>query len=389
MSYIRDVPVADGTTNIELQSSNLATHMTIAGFTAIAWYNVIELNIAIYMGFKRKKGLYFWTMFLATQGITLHSLAFILKFYGLVLQYEITCTLITIGWYLMVTGQSLVLYSRLNLIVRETWIVRGVLVMILWNAVTLHVPTTVLTFGSNSPRADRYTGGFRIMEMTQMTIFSAQELVISATYIWATIRFLRPVYNERVRSVMMQLLLINITIIVMDVAMLAMEYLNFYSIEVSMKGAIYSVKLKLEFTVLNQLILLSTPSSHELAFPLEQEDSQENSGHESTPGSSSGRWGWGRPREPRRTGNDDDDDDDDGCLARKEAKGLCGHLRDWRKSRLSTAGRHIERGAKPVSAAISSHRYENGCHSTHIADNRILSATELGVAHTATKSPHL
>ncbi|OAQ62882.2 hypothetical protein VFPPC_08807 [Pochonia chlamydosporia 170] len=252
----------DGTTNETLISASLASHMTIAAFTAIAWYNVIELDISVYMAFKRKRGLYFWSIVLSTQGILLHSLAFILKFYGIITQFEVTCTMITIGWYLMVTGQSLVLYSRLNLIVRETWIIRAVLIMIIWNAITLHIPTTVLTFGSNSPNPDRFTHGFRIMEMIQMTMFSIQELIISATYIWATMRFLRPVYNDRVRSVMTQLVWINVAIILMDVAMLTMEYLDYYSIQVAMKAAIYSVKLKLEFTVLNQLIRISKPSNN-------------------------------------------------------------------------------------------------------------------------------
>lgn len=254
--------VDNGSTNtpLNLDEPNLALHMTLAAFTGIAWYNVIELNIAVYMTFKRKRGLYFWSVFACIWGIALHSTAFILKLYGIVRAYQVTCTLITIGWYAMVTGQSLVLYSRLHLVVHEPRLIRGVLAMIVFNAVAMHLPTTVLTYGSNSPDWRRFSEGFRVMEKIQMTMFCVQELAISGIYIWATLQFLRPAYRRSIRSVMVQLLWINVAIIAMDLAMLTMEYLNKYFLEAVMKGAIYSVKLKLEFAVLNQLMQLANSS---------------------------------------------------------------------------------------------------------------------------------
>jgi hypothetical protein len=250
----------DGTTNSPLDSTDIAIHMAIAAFTGIAWANVIELNLAVYMIFKRKRGLYFWSVVLCIQGIALHSLGFLLKLYGVVSLYQVTITIVTIGWYLMVTGQSLVLYSRLHLVVSDTRIVRAVLCMIAWNAVTLHIPTTVLTYGTNSPSPSLFQAAYRIMEKIQMTIFCLQELIISSLYIWATLRFLRPFYRRRIRSVMLQLFWINVGIILMDIAMVTVEYLGFYSLEVAMKAAIYSVKLKVEFVVLNQLMRVAKSS---------------------------------------------------------------------------------------------------------------------------------
>lgn len=268
--------VENGSTNepLELDDPNLALHMTLAAFTAIAWYNVVELNLSVYMTFKRKRGLYFWSVFASIWGIALHSVAFILKLYGVVTTYQVTVTMITIGWYAMVTGQSLVLYSRLHLIVQEPKIIRAVLIMIIFNAITMHFPTTVLTYGSNSPDWRQFIAGFRIMEKLQMTMFCVQELIISGIYIWATIRFLRPVYRRHIRSVMLQLLWINVAIIFMDIGMLTMEYLNKYFLEAVMKGAIYSVKLKLEFAVLNQLMQIARSSRNQAIMP---GDSQKSS----------------------------------------------------------------------------------------------------------------
>jgi hypothetical protein len=254
---------ASGTTALDIDEVPLAQHMSMAAMIGIAWYNCAELNISVYMTFKVKRGLYYWSVLASIQGVMLHTLAFVLTLYSVIDLYTVSATLITIGWYLMVTGQSLVLYSRLHLVVKDKRIVRGVLAMIIWNAVTLHIPTTVLTYGSNSPSHTRFFPGFHIMEKIQMTIFCIQEFIISGLYIWGTLRFLRPAYRRHIRSVMIQLFWINVLIIIMDVAMLTMEYLENYSLQVIMKSFIYSVKLKLEFAVLNQLMrLVQTSRNH-------------------------------------------------------------------------------------------------------------------------------
>ncbi|KAF4121876.1 integral membrane protein [Geosmithia morbida] len=255
----------NGSTNnpLDTAKANLPLHMTVAAFTGIAWYNVLELNLAVYLTFRRRSGLYFWSVVSSIWGIAVHSSAFVLKLYGVVPQYGVTVTLITLGWYAMVTGQALVLYSRLHLVVGDVpRLVTAVLAMIVLNAVCMHVPMTVLTYGSNSPHWRDFVDGFRVMEKLQMSVFCVQEFAISAVYIWATLRFLGgPVWHRRhVRSVMLQLFWINVAIIAMDLAMLTMEYLGRYFLEAVMKGAIYSVKLKLEFAVLNQLMQIATSS---------------------------------------------------------------------------------------------------------------------------------
>ena len=141
--------------------------------------------------------------------------------------------------------------------VKEQWILKAVKIMIAWNAVTLHIPTTVFTFGSSSPAWPSFLTGFDYMERIQMTIFCTQEFIISGIYLWATRRLLRPIYRGRTRSVMMQLICINIVIILMDVAMLVEEYENNYDVQAPMKGMVYSIKLKLEFAVLTQLMRLA------------------------------------------------------------------------------------------------------------------------------------
>ncbi|MCJ1365801.1 hypothetical protein MMC16_004926 [Acarospora aff. strigata] len=247
-------------------------YMTIAAFTAIAWYNVIELNIQVFLTFKRHRGLYFWSLLISSYGCVLHALGFVLKFFTITTNEYLSVTIITIGWYAMVTGQAVVLYSRLHLVVREQRTLRLVLAMIIVDAICFHIPTTVLTYGANSNKSEAFIHGFVIVEKLQMTAFCMQEFIISAIYVYATIKLLRPVYHGKTRKVMTQLIWINLIIIAMDLVLLAMMYADRYEIEATLKPMVYSIKLKLEFAVLNQLMTLANASvRNTTSVELEQE----------------------------------------------------------------------------------------------------------------------
>ena len=231
--------------------------MTMAAFTAIAWINVTELNIHIFVRFKVYRSLYFWALLISSWGTFLHAISFLFKFFMVIRNGWVSSTLITIGWYCMVTGQSLVLYSRLNLIEDRSRVLRFVLYMIIADVFLLHVPTTVLTFGSNSSDAARYAYPYTIMEKIQMTGFFLQESIISGIYVYNAVRIFKPVQafrKRRIRRIMLHLAAVNILIILMDVALLTTEYLNLYDIQTTFKAMIYSIKLKLEFAILTDLI---------------------------------------------------------------------------------------------------------------------------------------
>jgi hypothetical protein len=149
--------------------------------------------------------------------------------------------------------------------------------MIITNAIVLHVPTTVLTFGSNSNSLtdrtlSRFVNGYDIMEKIQMVGFFVQECILSIIYIKETLRLIK--LSESVqdgltsvtesesgvkhgvesRKIMYQLIAINAIIIGMDIALLAVEFANLYLVETTLKGVVYSIKLKLEFAVLGKLV---------------------------------------------------------------------------------------------------------------------------------------
>src|SRR5271156_2539055 len=96
-------------------NASLPVLMTMVAFSTIALYNVIELNAIIFTTFKRRQGLYFWSFIVATWGIVPHTIGFIVSFFDVTSVWWAPLILISFGWFAMVSGQSMVLYSRLHI----------------------------------------------------------------------------------------------------------------------------------------------------------------------------------------------------------------------------------------------------------------------------------
>lgn len=233
------------------------TALLIPTFLILAMYNFVELNFIIFATFKKWSGLYFWSFIVATWGIAVYTTGFLLKDLNLSSHAYLYVTLIVVGWWCMVSGQSMVLYSRLHLVLyNQAWL-RAVLCMIIICAVICYVPTTVLVYGANSANPDPFVTPYMIYEKIQVTIIFIQELTISALYISETLKLMRATaITSRVtnRRVMRHLFLVNVVVALLDTPILALEYANLYDLQTSYKALSYSVKLKLEFSILNRLV---------------------------------------------------------------------------------------------------------------------------------------
>ncbi|CAG8908946.1 unnamed protein product [Penicillium egyptiacum] len=233
---------------------SIGVRITIATFVGVAWYNVIELVVLIFLTFKRYEGPYFWSMLISSVGILPYSVGYLLKFFGLTSATWVPVTLLTIGWWTMVTGQSFVLYSRLHLVIQNMRVLRMVRAMIIMNIFLLHVPTTVLTYAANFSSSAASVAGYDIMEKLQLTGFCVQEVIISGLYMWETNRMLRMNQDHVSRKTILQLLAVNVSCILMDIALMIIEFRDFYIYQTTLKATLYSIKLKLEIAVLGKLV---------------------------------------------------------------------------------------------------------------------------------------
>lgn len=231
-------------------------------FSALSMYNAVELLVLIFFTFSRYRGLYFYSLLIASICVIPYSLGFLFKFLEITQGKArwLAVTFVTIGWYGMVTGQSVVLWSRLHLLVdkgpKGQRLLRWTKWMIIIDAIILQIPTTVLTYGSNG-RIEQATfvSAYNVMEKVQMCGFFIQEMILSTLYILQAAKLLRNSTRDDTKRFFIQLLGINVIIIIMDLGLLGVEAASFYLYETIFKGVIYSIKLKLEFAVLSKLVM--------------------------------------------------------------------------------------------------------------------------------------
>jgi hypothetical protein len=222
--------------------------------STLALYNALELILLIFTTFQRWRGLYFWALIVASFGVIPYNVGFLVVFFQLTRQY-VGFIIDSYGWITMVTGQSVVLYSRLHLVLRNPKALRAVLWMIVVDAVVFHVSTTVVLFGSSyGDDQGGFNGAWTVIEKVQMTAFCVQEFIISGLYLYETSKVLKIVSGGHTRRTMLELFIINVLIIVLDIALLVVEYLNLRVYEQAFKGVVYSIKLKLEFAILGKLV---------------------------------------------------------------------------------------------------------------------------------------
>ncbi|KAH8429354.1 uncharacterized protein LDX57_007020 [Aspergillus melleus] len=257
----------------------------ISVFAAIAWCNSLELIVLCFSTFKRYRGCYFWSLLISSASLIPHCLGYIFYIFPLGISPYVSVTLILLSWCVMVTGHSLVLWSRLSLVLQTQKVLKAILAMIIIDAIILHTPTVVLMYGSITQ--EPFAKGYNVMERIQLVWFCVQEVIISGTYVWETAKTLRIRPESHHHKILAQLLITNIAILILDVAVVGIEYAGYYALQVMFKPVAYSVKFKLEYAILGRLIQIAKGACSNDS-PLSYTP-QESSSHRSH----HGRWGSG------------------------------------------------------------------------------------------------
>lgn len=222
--------------------------------SSIGLYNAFELLVLILSTFKRRKGLYFWSLLLAAFGIFPYTVGWFIDYFAHVNYVGMAFS--NVGWVLLITGQSVVLYSRLHLVLTSMRIRRAVLWTVITNGVVWHTTLTMLlvTTGAGRIQSGRHSLPLiDTMEKIQMTFFSLQEFIISGIYLWKVTDILKFSFGPR-RRLIWYFSGINLLLIAMDIVLLTIIYKNRYLLEKGLKVLVYSIKLKLEFSILGKLV---------------------------------------------------------------------------------------------------------------------------------------
>lgn len=232
------------------------TALLVIVFLALAVSHALEVLVKVFRVFRSYRGVYFYSLLAASIGIVIHALGYFLRNYDISHSAPLEITMACGGGMLMITGQSIVLWSRLHLISpgkRDRWL----LWMIIADCIVVQGGATTLFAGSNSPNPAPWLKVYAKWEIFQVTWFFVQECVISGLYIYRTFVLMQSSAAFRgpdAKGVFHHLIIVNVVVIALDVTILAFQYAGLYEVQTSWKTLAYALKLKLEFDILNKLV---------------------------------------------------------------------------------------------------------------------------------------
>lgn len=123
---------------------DLPLSMTMAAFTAISWYIGVDINVSLFLVFKRRRGLYFWSCALISWAVILQSLFIILADFAVWTDSLPSVIMIYLTWIIMVVPQSWVLYSRLHLLRCTTTTLQVTRRVLIVNSIAFTIPTIII-----------------------------------------------------------------------------------------------------------------------------------------------------------------------------------------------------------------------------------------------------
>ncbi|KAK1991561.1 integral membrane protein [Colletotrichum falcatum] len=241
---------------VELTRNEL---MAVAALATAGIYNATEIYVFIFATFRRRRGRYFWSMIVADSGILVHAVASLVHYLTRT-PPAVPGAFALVAWIAMVTGQSLVLWSRLHLVVYTRRWVRLVLALIVADACVLHVPMTVLwALSAATPPPDKaaWLRRYYVYEKVAIVLFSVQETLITGVFARQGFLNLKPLFafkTRTARQICCYLLSLFALVLLLDVGLIILEYANKSVFQTTSKPFVYSIKLKVEFIVLNKLL---------------------------------------------------------------------------------------------------------------------------------------
>ncbi|KAG9194754.1 hypothetical protein G6011_04789 [Alternaria panax] len=246
MSTISDVVSPMDT----LEFADLPSFMAAAAFLGVTWFICIDLNIRLLTRVARHS-LYFWSCLLCTWGLAVRSIAILLANFHKWTTYS-SIVVIELAWLTYVVAQSLVLYSRLNLVLKNAQIGRYVLYMIIIDSVVFGLTTR------HRNSTARLRNANIIWDKVQVFMFFVQETIIGILYICETAKYLKNMEllgncRHSTRTSLRNLIAVNVLVIILDCSVMGLCFRGYFFLQGFHKIAVYAVKLRTEFTILNQL----------------------------------------------------------------------------------------------------------------------------------------
>ncbi|KAL6231864.1 hypothetical protein BDW75DRAFT_233246 [Aspergillus navahoensis] len=227
---------------------------------SIAGYNILEILLWIFNTFERKQGLYFASILISTLSLAAFTVAQLLRTFG-TRPSELVAAgyLFTFSYTTLLTAHILVLYSRLHLVLHSRRILRGILIMIIVTSVLAVPAQLVVSFILLSAQRPSLARAEYIVERVVFLGATVREFIVCAIYTVQAYRNLHPIVQvkgQAGKKVLIYLMVVQVAAVALDVGFLVHIYLDLALTANGYCALLYSIKLKMEFGVLNALVTL-------------------------------------------------------------------------------------------------------------------------------------
>ncbi|KAL8670474.1 MAG: hypothetical protein Q9168_004998 [Polycauliona sp. 1 TL-2023] len=233
-----------------------------SAFIGIVFFLCIETAFEIFRVFKKRRGLYFWSLLIGVIACLVDIIGILLKFLveGSTSYWPVYAMMGLSGWTCYTICQLLVLYSRLHLVISSSRIQRGVLYLIIACLLFFNLPTWIVVWPAWNPdeaTTKRWSAPDAIVERFTQIGFTLAEIIISGIYFNALFGLLRNKPSVRQKRVFWDLIYVNAATIALDVLATVLVYINQTGTSHPVQTFSYILKFRLEFAVLNQLMAVA------------------------------------------------------------------------------------------------------------------------------------
>lgn len=233
-----------------------------SAIVGITYFLFLETIFEIFRVFKKRKGLYFWSLFASVVACCIDNIAITLKFLvpGSSHVWPLYTLMALAGWTVFSLGQLTVLYSRLHLVVDNDQVQRRIQYLIFACAFLLVLPTWIVVwpaYNIDPVITKRWSPADASVERFTQLGFTLAECIVSGVYIHALLHLLSYKPTVRQRRVFLDLVYVNVATILLDILGVILVYLNQTGTSHPIQTFSYMLKLRLEFAVLNQLMAVA------------------------------------------------------------------------------------------------------------------------------------
>jgi hypothetical protein len=204
--------------------------LPMACFISMAMLCTLELCVLVCSKFRRRSGLYFWSIVAAIFATALYEWSNLVQYFLIPGEHLWVLSILgSLGYVLYILSEFLVLYSRLHLVQASPRTLRIVRSVIIAEFLLVTVPDTILANGALYLEGWAFPGS--VFRRTEIVIYCTVEIFFSLVYIYHVRRVWNAESSPSVRRVWNHLLYTNVLIIILEISNVAIEFSAYYALQ--------------------------------------------------------------------------------------------------------------------------------------------------------------